>query len=695
MARRNNTSGGKTKHPAFRLEQRRLDSTVAWLEELLEGLKNSNEPNTGNPQVDRQMIENQRNTMRLFEGYRSQPYIGRLDYLDDSSGKTKTAYIGSFNSRAIVSRSKELGLIVERQDSSLAEAFDNPQLSQYIPLGSTDSKPIRVLLKRVITIKNGRLLDVEDVYEHDSASGAGSADEYEVLSKVDSPVLLVQAAAGSGSGLLLRKRLDYLMSPFSSANDQARPRADKVAIFGPTQPYIDSVGSLVSGLNLGALQVNTVSGWMAGRFRSRVTARESDGILESLMSGEESPEMIEAQRFKGELPTKSLLDRFIDERRKEIRATAEEFVSCLPSDLASSKRAVTAAFREHPEPNVARQTFIEGLTERWLKRNEDPDANRNELKRRAVATAEDALSFWPELDTFAEYVSLMSNPAEILRHSRGKIEKDLAYKVSLTAPKSQARSLAPSDLAAALYLDHRLNGYVSEMFEYVVIGEAQDVSPMEIELIRMHSSDDRFTIFGDLNQRLLPHRGLPNWNMLRSVFGRPNVHFHEMRQAHSATKQITLHNNHILKSTATGVRKPTRSDRAGRTRRKRHSENTEEMRQSLLRYLRSLLRLDDVVTVGVLTKRHQTALSLSNFLKRNGVENVHYLAKDGAAEKGVTLAPVLLARGLEFDAVIVANVDEHNFSDTDFNRTLLYIACSRARNYLELHIQGTEPAIVP
>ena len=77
------------------------------------------------------------------------------------------------------------------------------------------------------------------------------------------------------------------------------------------------------------------------------------------------------------------------------------------------------------------------------------------------------------------------------------------------------------------------------------------------------------------------------------------------------------------------------------------------------------------------------------------MENVNYLARDGAAGKGVTLAPVLLARELEFDAVIVANVDEHNFSDTDFNRTLLYIACSRARNYLELHILGAEPAIVP
>ena len=694
MAKKRGEAGSSKRHPAFRTEKRRLDSTVAWFDEYIEKMKTQNSPSTGDPYLDRQMEKTQQDTIRTFQAYRSQPYFGRLDYLDDSSGKAKTAYIGGFNSRAIASRTEGLGLVVERQDSGLAEVFENPLAVEFTLTVGAEPKPIRVLLKRVFKIEDGQLLGIEDVYRHDF-SDPGQVSEHEEISKIDSQVLVVQAAAGSGGRLLLRNRLDHLMSPFSSANDQARPSADKVALFGPTQPYIDSMGSLVSELNIGAMKVTTVSGWMAGQFRSRVTARESDGILESLMSGEESPDMIEAQRFKGELPMKSLLDRFVDERRREIRATAEEFVYCLPIDLTSSKRAVTAAFREHPELNVARQIFIDGLTERWMERNGDPNSNKNELKKRAQIASENALSFWPELDSLAEYVSLMSNPAEIMRHSRGNIEKDLAYKVSLTAPKSQARSLAPSDLAAALYIDHRLNGFVSEMFEHVVIGEAQDVSPMEIELIRMHSSDDRFTIFGDLNQRLLPHRGLPNWNMLRSVFGRPNVHFREMRQAHSATKQITLHNNRILKSTAPGVRKPTPSERAGRARRKRHSENTEEMRQALLRHLRSLLRLDDVVTVGVLTKRHQTALSLSNFLKRSGVENVNYLARDGAAEKGVTLAPVLLARGLEFDAAIVANVDEHNFSDTDFNRTLLYIACSRARNYLELHIQGAEPAIVP
>ena len=695
MSRSNGTASSNKKHPDFRMEKRRLDATVAWVDEFIERLKNSNTGSSGDPRADRQAVKMKQDNIRNFETYRLQPYFGKIDYWDDTSGKVKTAYIGSFNSRAIGTRTSKLEPPVERQDSGLAEVFENPQAGEYTPTKGAEPKPIRVLLKRVFTIENGQLLDIEDVFQHDSAFGSGKVAEHEELSRVDSPVLAVQSAAGSGGRSALLNRLDYLMSPFSNANAQVRPNADKVMVFGPTQAYADSVTGMMSETSLRHVKVDTVSGWMARKFRSRVSVRETDGILESLMSGNEASDLVEAHRFKGELQIKQLMDRFTDGRIRDLRATAEEFVSCLPSDLRSSKNAVTAAFRGHPEPNAARQVFIDGLAERWMKRNGDPNANKNELKKRAIAAAEEALSFWPELDTFSEYVSLMSRPAEIRTHGRGKVERELAYKISLTVPATQTRSLTPTDLAAALYLDHRINGFTSELFEHVVVDEAQDISPMELEIVRMHSANGKFTILGDLRQRLLPHKGLPNWNVLRNIFGRSNVIIHQMRQAHSTTKQIALHNNRILSSTVPGVRKPTPSGRTGRRPSKRYSTDGEEMRRSLLKYLRNLLRLDDVDSVGILTKRHQTALALANFLKGNGVETVHYLARDGVAEKGVTLSPILLAKGLEFDAVIVANVDERNFNDTEFNRALLYIACSRARHYLEIHIQGKEPAIVP
>ena len=47
------------------------------------------------------------------------------------------------------------------------------------------------------------------------------------------------------------------------------------------------------------------------------------------------------------------------------------------------------------------------------------------------------------------------------------------------------------------------------------------------------------------------------------------------------------------------------------------------------------------------------------------------------------VSPIILTKGLEFDAVIVANARKDNFNETDFDRKLLYLACTRARHQLE------------
>ena len=50
------------------------------------------------------------------------------------------------------------------------------------------------------------------------------------------------------------------------------------------------------------------------------------------------------------------------------------------------------------------------------------------------------------------------------------------------------------------------------------------------------------------------------------------------------------------------------------------------------------------------------------------------LTEGGLIETDVTVSPIILTKGLEFDAVIVANARKDNFNETDFDRKLLYLA---------------------
>ena len=61
----------------------------------------------------------------------------------------------------------------------------------------------------------------------------------------------------------------------------------------------------------------------------------------------------------------------------------------------------------------------------------------------------------------------------------------------------------------------------------------------------------------------------------------------------------------------------------------------------------------------------------------------------------LTVSPIILTKGLEFDAVIVANAAKGNFNESDFDRMLLYLACTRARHHLQIHWYGSRSPIVP
>ncbi len=62
-------------------------------------------------------------------------------------------------------------------------------------------------------------------------------------------------------------------------------------------------------------------------------------------------------------------------------------------------------------------------------------------------------------------------------------------------------------------------------------------------------------------------------------------------------------------------------------------------------------------------------------------------SEDDQFPRGIVIMPSYLAKGLEFDAVLVINVDESNYNRTE-ERHILYTICTRALHRLNLFYQG-------
>ena len=76
---------------------------------------------------------------------------------------------------------------------------------------------------------------------------------------------------------------------------------------------------------------------------------------------------------------------------------------------------------------------------------------------------------------------------------------------------------------------------------------------------------------------------------------------------------------------------------------------------------------------------------ISKFLKENGIENEIIYKDQEKYNGGVCVLTSYLSKGLEFDAVIIADSDEANYdSNNILDMKLLYVAMTRALHKLEL-----------
>jgi DNA helicase-2/ATP-dependent DNA helicase PcrA len=105
-------------------------------------------------------------------------------------------------------------------------------------------------------------------------------------------------------------------------------------------------------------------------------------------------------------------------------------------------------------------------------------------------------------------------------------------------------------------------------------------------------------------------------------------------------------------------------------------EEVEEIRRMLARFGESGYQ-----SMGIICKTQRQASSLHSQLRS---PDVHLLTVDSTSyTQGIAITTVHMSKGLEFDEVVVPMVSDKNYQ-TEVDRSLLYIACTRAMHRLTL-----------
>jgi len=198
----------------------------------------------------------------------------------------------------------------------------------------------------------------------------------------------------------------------------------------------------------------------------------------------------------------------------------------------------------------------------------------------------------------------------------------------------------------------------------VVIDEAQDYTILQYKIIKMLFRNSNFTILGDVNQTINPYYKYESMEILSDVFNGVSKYI-ELNKTYRSSKEIIDYSNKVLGLThACAVRKEIK---------------TPVIEYNELDYDKLLFEINRLKekysNVAIITKSSKQAELIYKNIndKVKGIELIKPTTEK--FNKECIIIPTYIAKGLEFDSVIIIN----DFNDEKY---LYYVAITRSQHEL-------------
>ncbi|MBI4663606.1 MAG: ATP-binding domain-containing protein [Verrucomicrobia bacterium] len=524
-------------------------------------------------------------------------------------------------------------------------------------------------------------------------------EQYQQIAGQPAQVMFIQGVAGSGKSIVGLHRIAYLLSPFNELSARITS-ASRVVFFGPTRTFLTYVANLLPSLNVRHVPQRTVRDWLQSTLSAKVIIGHGEPLLEKLLrhSDRQWDALHKAAKLKGSLQMARTLERHVRAQAKRSKDAATPLAVRLdsPTLIILERTVVRRIARSLPSDplNTQRERLIENLIDAvWNDPASASVVERTEKKalrdRIHQQVEQQVNAFWPHLDFRREYRRLLSDSQALEAASIKRINEHDRALLTASLPRGHY-VFQVEDLGALAYLDHLLTERPNSSFEHVVLDEAQEVSPIEFMVIQRHSQRRGFTILGDLTQSLSP-QGIDQWRELLQLFPGATVSRYVARTSFRATREITRYANRVLKRASPRSVTAEPFPREGRPPSFIRSNTFKEMVEAIAIDIRRF-DVQGVKTIGVLSKSAIDAKRLHQALRAAGLQHAWLMAGEDTRPGGnVVVAPIYLARGLEFDSVILAGASKDSYPDTPLHGKLLYLAVSRAAHHLNIHWVG-QPA---
>lgn len=624
------------------------------------------------------------------------PYFARIDFLDDSRDEAEVFYIGRVGledpengSRMILDWRApmaslyyrgELGEVMFKAPDGLVMG-ELKRKRQYeiearelMNIFDKDLTPMDEFLQQALwQKKDNRLKDIVSTIQEEQDG---------VIRAEKNRVVLTQGVAGSGKTTILLHRIAYLLYTY-----QEELPPDSILLLVPNHLFLTYIQEVLPELGVDQIQQGTYEEVVLKRMELKDEPHwHREGVCGKL---------------KGDLRWIQVLEMVVKELPSLILPKED---LCFGDVCLFSKEEIQRLYyKEYAYlPVGARfERVKKHIRDQWNTKRDQAFADWTTEILRSGIKAYDRRDAWMESikndgrkelrKTLKRWHTLTALEAEeIWRAHPGLYEKSLSCfteEEQKTLRFEQERTR--EDLPILFLLHQMLWGRNdSETLRHVVIDEAQDYSPLQMETLKRISKGNSFTIVGDVAQQISATRGITDWKEIWGpVFPNRDVSYQTLETCYRSTTEIMAIANGVLAS----LKRVT----AGKVQvLLRHGEEVSReiypSQADLIHDFSGRIRTwqqNGLQTIAVVTRTWEEAEwvheSLVDFIPE--MQLLH--ESDPEYLGGLVVLPVRVAKGLEFDGVLIYEPTKGIWPEEDLHLRQLYVAATRALHML--HLGGT------
>ena len=706
----------------FELEKEKLFKTIEIIKDILvdkeEELKNLFNNFIGDREELWKIADMKKIHIRNLKKSVNKPYFARIDFTSDEDGKVSTVYIGK---NGVI---KNTDIIVTDWRAPISSLYYDAEIGRCSFEAPNGTISGNMSLKRQFEIELGELQEYFDVdlVSNDellqkylnsnndarlkSIVSTIQKEQNDVIRKKIFDNIIIQGVAGSGKTTVALHRIAYLVYNYMKTIKQ-----NQYLVIGPNPVFLKYIKSVLPDLDVSGVEQCTFEQFAQKYIDENISVNSSDKKVIDNIEGKNNSDV---DKFKCSIKYKKMIDKFLkiyfysitskslmlgnfevipQNIMREIFEGTEEVYS---KDLNNKIEITIDRLCKYIENNY---DFITSRYNNYsfeLFKNVQTDEEKNKMRNMFSK----------------DRTELSKNCRSILRKyfNKSKVSTIKLYKLFIssindydiynynniselkrkTQKNIKNNSYDFEDLSALIYIKTALGLNKNyERIKHTVIDEAQDLGEFNFYVLKESLPASTFSIFGDLAQSIYDYRGINNWNEVNEVMFSGNGEIVNFNKSYRTTAEIMESADDVLDSI--GLSRSDMVVRHGNPVQVSEIEDANNIPEYIAEKICEY-KEKGYKTIAVISKTDLLSNYINKALKMFGINIPNVTANDDLIDEKFRVCTISnqLAKGLEFDAVILNNANEEIYSsNSSLDMKLLYVALTRALHELDIVYSGT------